>query len=95
MQTARTSDQDDKARQMELAAYMTHCLLEPPHLLLALNSAMRTCYKHQNFIAAAGFARRLLELPEANSAKNAKLLNDVSTYFLSFFFGLRKISAQY
>ena len=85
MQTARTSDQDDKARQMELAAYMTHCLLEPPHLLLALNSAMRTCYKHQNFIAAAGFARRLLELPEANSAKNAKLLNDVSTYFVIFF----------
>lgn len=79
MQTARTSDQEDKARQMELAAYMTHCLLEPPHLLLALNSAMRTCYKHQNFIAAAGFARRLLELPEANSAKNAKLLNDVSS----------------
>jgi coatomer subunit alpha len=81
MQTARTSDQEDKARQMELAAYMTHCLLEPPHLLLALNSAMRTCYKHQNFIAAAGFARRLLELPEANSAKNAKLLNDVSKFF--------------
>jgi coatomer protein complex subunit alpha (xenin) len=76
MQTARTTDQEDKARQMELAAYMTHCALEPAHLLLALNSAMRTAFKHQNYITAAGFARRLLELPEANSAKNAKLLGD-------------------
>jgi len=76
MLTLRTGDQEDKARQMELAAYMTHCALEPAHLLLALNSAMRTAFKHQNYITAAGFARRLLELPEANSAKNAKLLGD-------------------
>lgn len=79
MQTAKTHDQGDGARQMELAAYMTHCALEPPHLLLALNLAMRVCYKWGNFILAAGFARRLMEVPEANSAKNAKLLGDVSS----------------
>ena len=38
--------------------------------------AMRTAFKHQNYILAAGFARRLLELPEANTGKNAKLLAD-------------------
>jgi coatomer protein complex subunit alpha (xenin) len=77
MLTAKTTDQDDAVRQMELAAYMTHCVLEPAHLMLALNLAMSVCYKFQNFIHAAGFARRLLELPDITSAKNAALATKV------------------
>ena len=77
MLTARATDTEDAGRQMELAALMTHCSLEPAHLMLALNLAMSVCYKFQNFIHAAGFARRLLELPDINSAKNAALATKV------------------
>lgn len=63
----------DPVRSTELAAYFTHCNLQPVHLLLALRSAMGTSFKHKNFIAAAGFARRLLELPDMKSERNADL----------------------
>jgi len=63
----------DPARTTELSAYFTHCNMQPAHLLLALRSAMGTSFKHKNFIAAASFARRLLELPEVSSEKNADL----------------------
>lgn len=49
---------------MELSAYFTHCNLKPVHLALALNLAMSQAYKGGNFIHAASFARRILELPE-------------------------------
>jgi coatomer protein complex subunit alpha (xenin) len=51
-------------RQMELSAYFTHCNLQPGHLALALSLAMTQAYKGGNFINAAAFARRLLELPD-------------------------------
>lgn len=55
---------------MELAAYFTHCNLQPAHLALALNVAMSQTYKGGNFINAAAFARRILELPEGAAAKS-------------------------
>eukprot|EP00587_Corethron_hystrix_P000871 CAMPEP_0113310126 /NCGR_PEP_ID=MMETSP0010_2-20120614/7895_1 /TAXON_ID=216773 ORGANISM="Corethron hystrix, Strain 308" /NCGR_SAMPLE_ID=MMETSP0010_2 /ASSEMBLY_ACC=CAM_ASM_000155 /LENGTH=1128 /DNA_ID=CAMNT_0000165517 /DNA_START=777 /DNA_END=4163 /DNA_ORIENTATION=+ /assembly_acc=CAM_ASM_000155 len=64
---------EDPVRSTELSAYFTHCNLQPSHLLLALRSAMVTSFKHKNFIVAASFARRLLELPDVNSARNAQL----------------------
>mmetsp|Transcript_39923 Transcript_39923/g.58676 ORF Transcript_39923/g.58676 Transcript_39923/m.58676 type:complete len:1289 (+) Transcript_39923:107-3973(+) len=63
----------DPARSTELSAYFTHCNLQPMHLLLALRSAMGTAFKHKNYIVAASFARRLLELPDMNSERNADL----------------------
>uniref|UniRef100_A0A7S3L3C1 Coatomer subunit alpha n=1 Tax=Amphora coffeiformis TaxID=265554 RepID=A0A7S3L3C1_9STRA len=63
----------DPVRSTELSAYFTHCNLQSVHLLLALRSAMGTAFKHKNFIAAAGFARRLLELPDMSSERNADL----------------------
>ena len=63
----------DPVRSTELSAYFTHCDLQPVHMLLALRSAMGTAFKHKNFIVAASFARRLLELPDMSSAKNADL----------------------
>jgi coatomer protein complex subunit alpha (xenin) len=53
---------DDPVRQAELAAYFTHCTLQPTHLKLSLQSAMSICFKLKNFGTAATFARRLLEL---------------------------------
>jgi coatomer subunit alpha len=78
MMMAKSTDPNDGTRQIELSAYMTHCALEPPHLMLAVNLAMAMAFKHKNFIHAAGFARRLLEMPDINSAKNAQLLTRVS-----------------
>lgn len=63
----------DPVRATELSAYFTHCNLQPAHLLLALRAAMGTAFKHQNFIVAASFARRLLELPDMSSERNAEL----------------------
>merc|ERR1712085_77688 len=63
----------DPVRSTELAALFTHCNLQPVHLLLAPRSAMGTAFKHKNFIAAASFARRLLELPDMKSERNADL----------------------
>lgn len=63
----------DPVRSTELAAYFTHCNLQPAHLLLALRSAMATSFKHKNYIVAASFARRLLELPDMKSERNADL----------------------
>jgi coatomer protein complex subunit alpha (xenin) len=64
---------NDPVKATELAAYFTHCNLQPVHLLLALRSAMGTAFKHKNFIVAASFARRLLELPDMSSERNADL----------------------
>ena len=70
---AMTEAGKDPVRSTELSAYFTHCNLQPIHLLLALRSAMGTSFKHKNFIVAASFARRLLELPDMSSERNADL----------------------
>ena len=49
-------------RQMELAAYFTHCNLQSSHTMLALRSAMTAAYKLKLLRSASSFARRLLEL---------------------------------
>ena len=63
---------EDPVRLLELSAYFTHCSLQPAHLLLALKTAMATAFKSKNFINAASFARRILELPDINSERHAE-----------------------
>eukprot|EP00850_Spirogloea_muscicola_P013255 SM000089S23811 [mRNA] locus=s89:157950:162915:- [translate_table: standard] len=58
----RKEMKDDPIRTAELAAYFTHCNLQPTHLKLSLQSAMSINYKQKNFATAASFCRRLLEL---------------------------------
>merc|ERR1719410_2039420 len=70
---AISENASNPARCTELSAYFTHCNLQPTHLLLALRSAMGTAFKHKNFISAASFARRLLELPDMRNERNADL----------------------
>ena len=53
---------ESEARGAELAAYFTHCNLQPIHLMLTLRSAMNLHYKLENYRTASSFARRLLEL---------------------------------
>jgi coatomer protein complex subunit alpha (xenin) len=60
----------------ELAAYFTHCRLQPVHLALALRSAMTVFYKQGNLATCAHFCRRLLELspPEKMAAQARQVL---------------------
>lgn len=49
-------------RSLELAAYFTHCKLQPPHLQIALRSAIGVFAKANNHATSAKLARKLLEL---------------------------------
>lgn len=64
----------DPKRNIELSAYFTHCELQPPHLVLTLKIAMTNAFKSNNFITAASFCRRLLEINEvATHPRHEKL----------------------
>jgi coatomer protein complex subunit alpha (xenin) len=52
----------DQKRICEMAAYFTHCSLQPVHQVLTLRTALNLAFKLKNFKTAGGFARRLLEL---------------------------------
>jgi coatomer subunit alpha len=53
---------ENTKRALELAAYFTHCRLQPAHLQLSLRSAMTLNFRAKNCLTASMFARRLLEL---------------------------------
>jgi coatomer subunit alpha len=55
-------DPDNVKRSLELAAYFTHCQLQPPHMQIALRSAIGVFAKANNHATAARFAKRLLDL---------------------------------
>ncbi|KAG1700924.1 Coatomer subunit alpha [Nymphon striatum] len=67
---------EQQKRMCEMAAYFTHCKLQPVHLILTLRTALNLFFKLKNFKTAGSFARRLLEVgprPEI-SAQTRKLL---------------------
>ena len=75
-----------QVRNMELLAYFTCCNLQPAHLLLALRMAMASAFKGKNYITAASFAQRLLELPDLSSERHADLRTKVCAEpFFPFF----------
>uniref|UniRef100_V9K9W5 Coatomer subunit alpha n=1 Tax=Callorhinchus milii TaxID=7868 RepID=V9K9W5_CALMI len=53
---------EQQRRICEMAAYFTHCSLQPVHMMLVLRTAVNLFFKLKNFKTAAAFARRLLEL---------------------------------
>jgi coatomer protein complex subunit alpha (xenin) len=53
---------EDQKRICELAAYFSHCSLQPIHKILTLRTALNLFFKLKNFKTAAVFAQRLLEL---------------------------------
>ncbi|XP_076455879.1 coatomer subunit alpha-like [Babylonia areolata] len=64
---------DEMKRQCEMAAYFTHCNLQPVHLILTLRTALNLFFKLKNFKTAASFARRLLELgPKPDVAQQTR-----------------------
>ncbi|XP_021917711.1 coatomer subunit alpha isoform X1 [Zootermopsis nevadensis] len=77
METARKelpkATLEDQKRLCEMAAYFTHCNLQPVHQILTLRTAMNLFYKLNNYKTAASFARRLLEQgPRQDVVQHAK-----------------------
>ncbi|KAF8348767.1 coatomer subunit alpha-2 [Amanita rubescens] len=64
LERRRVAEQDvgNLKRQLELAAYFTHCQMQPAHLQIALRSAINWFAKANNLAHAARFAKRLLDL---------------------------------
>lgn len=60
---------DNVKRQLELAAYFTHCSLRPADLALALRLAMVQFKKPGNNATAAVFAQRLIDVPIQHDPK--------------------------
>lgn len=57
---------DNVPRNLELAAYFTHCDLQPTHLKLALRNAFLVFAKAGNYATASKFAQRIIPLnPDA------------------------------
>jgi coatomer protein complex subunit alpha (xenin) len=52
----------EKIRSLELAAYFTHCDLQPPHEILTLRTAVKLSYALQQLKMCASFAQRCIEL---------------------------------
>ena len=67
-------DPENVVRNLELAAYFTHCQLQTSHVQLALRSAMGVFSKAGNHATAAVFARRLID---ANPS-DTKVITQVS-----------------
>ncbi|XP_040579551.1 coatomer subunit alpha isoform X3 [Lepeophtheirus salmonis] len=53
---------EEQKRLCEMAAYFTHCNLQPIHQILTLRTACNLFFKLKNFKTSGSFARRLLEL---------------------------------
>lgn len=67
---------EQQQRSCEMAAYFTHCRLQPTHQILTLRTALNLFFKLKNYKTAGSFARRLLELgPKADvAAQTRKIL---------------------
>lgn len=64
---------DEQKRQCEMAAYFTHCNLQPVHQILTLRTALNMFFKLKNYKTATSFAKRLLELgPRPEVAQQAR-----------------------
>lgn len=73
----------DHKRICEMAAYFTHCNLQPVHQILTLQVAVNLFYKLKNYKTAASFARRLLELgPNPELAQKIRILLQVFLFLL-------------
>merc|ERR1719245_1066228 len=64
---------EEQVRVCEMAAYFTHCNLQPVHQVLTLRTALNLFFKLKNYKTAGSFARRLLELgPKPDVAQQTR-----------------------
>lgn len=75
----------EQKRICEMAAYFTHCNLQPVHQILTLRIAANIFFKLKNYKTAASFARRLLELgPKPEHAQQVRKILQVFLFLLRF-----------
>lgn len=75
----------EQKRVCEMAAYFTHCNLQPVHQILTLRTAVNMFFKLKNFKTAGSFARRLLELgPRPEVAQQVRKILQASLIFKFF-----------
>lgn len=75
----------EQKRICEMAAYFTHCNLQPVHQILTLRIAVNMFFKLKNYKTAASFARRLLELgPKSDLAQQVRKILQV--FFSQIYF---------
>ena len=80
---------DEQKRLCELAAYFTHCNLQPAHQILTLRTACNLFFKIKNYKTCGSFARRLLELgPKPEVAQQTRKILQVilARIFKSYIF---------
>jgi coatomer protein complex subunit alpha (xenin) len=64
---------EDVKRNLEMAAYFTHCELQPVHKILTLRTAANLSFKSKHMKACASFCRRCIELgPKAEIAQQMR-----------------------
>lgn len=72
----------EQKRICEMAAYFTHCNLQPVHQILTLRIAANIFFKLKNYKTAASFAKRLLELgPKPELAQQVRKMLQVFSLF--------------
>lgn len=72
---------EEQKRSCEMAAYFTHCNLQPVHQILTLRIAANIFFKLKNYKTAASFARRLLELgPKPEHAQQVRKILQVLSF---------------
>ena len=96
---------EEQKRICELAAYFTHCNLQPIHQILTLRTPCNLFFKIKNFKTSGSFARRLLELgpkPEVaqQTRKILQVLNLITCCLVEFkitrtFVFLNLLNGQY
>ena len=60
---AKKHEKTAPPRSLELICYMTFCRLRPEHMKLTYTEAMKAANNSKNFIHAAYFCRKLIDLP--------------------------------
>lgn len=53
---------DNAKRNLEMAAYFTHCEIQPVHKILTLRTAANLSFKNKQMRHCASFCRRCIEL---------------------------------
>ncbi|GAB6029860.1 hypothetical protein CHUAL_005569 [Chamberlinius hualienensis] len=77
MRSLDKSDPENEKRVCELAAYKTHCNLQPVHQILSLRVANNIMVKIGNFKTAAALAKRIIKAkPSAELVEKMKLQLD-------------------
>lgn len=83
----------EQKRICEMAAYFTHCNLQPVHQILTLRIAVNMFFKLKNYKTAASFARRLLELgPKPELAQQVRKILQVRIFLV---YVLKKCNLKY